>query len=415
MTRKRLRGLMAAGLIDSFGLALGWTVFSLYAVSSQGLGALGTYNAAMLVGVALSAPATAWLSRRLDGRRLLQSTAALEMVLRITMFILLLSDAPVALIATVVLVANVAAWSGYAGMRSEVVAADSRTAAITRYMVGIAAIEAVGTATAALLPVVGAKGTPSGRLLAVVVIVYGASLLPTFLVARRARVRRSSATRGVRSLGRPPAAFLGAGFMVMALASGPTLLSVGLALKLHGRLWVAAAAIAFTVGALAAPTLVRLMERLELPALTCWSLLGVGMVAGWIVAPWHPAGLLLAQCLSGLSLAALEGTMDARVARVGERSEVTARLAWTAAARALGGSVAVGMTPAVIGAASLATLSIVAGIVLVAVSLLRLVAPMLGRKLTTLARGPAGASRGVSSLRSTSPLQPGRFVQRDPG
>ena len=39
----------------------------------------------------------------------------------------------------------------------------------------------------------------------------------------------------------------------MALASGPTFLSVGLAVELHGRFWVAAAAVAFTVGSLAAP------------------------------------------------------------------------------------------------------------------------------------------------------------------
>jgi hypothetical protein len=47
---------------------------------------------------------------------------------------------------------NVVAWTGYAGMRAEVAAADPRGVAMTWYMVAVAAIEAAGTATAALLP-----------------------------------------------------------------------------------------------------------------------------------------------------------------------------------------------------------------------------------------------------------------------
>ena len=38
------------------------------------------------------------------------------------------------------------------------------------------------------------------------------------------------------------------------------------------------------------------------------------MVIGWVLAPAHVAGLLVAQFLSGLSLTAFEGVMDARVA-----------------------------------------------------------------------------------------------------
>ena len=52
----RLRRLIDTALVDSFGLSLGWTVFSLHVVRGHGLAGLGLCNAAMLVGVALSAP-----------------------------------------------------------------------------------------------------------------------------------------------------------------------------------------------------------------------------------------------------------------------------------------------------------------------------------------------------------------------
>ena len=369
--RSRLRALMAAGVVDSFGLSLGWTVFNLHAVTSQGLTAMGAYNAAMLGGVALSAPATAYLSTRLDGKGLLQSTAVVEAVLRTAMFLLLLEGAPIALTAAVVTLTNVVAWSGYAGMRAEVAAADSRASALTRYAVCIAAIEAIGAATAALLPV-GPAGTVTGGLLLAVVVFYGASLLPTFLIARGARVRRAAQLRGSGRLRRPPARALGTGFFVMMLASGPTLLSVGLAVQLHGRSWVAAAAVAFTAGTLAAPKLAAVMERLRLPTVTSWSLFGAGMVVGWIIAPWHAGGLLLAQGLAGLSMTAFEGTMDAKVASDASRGDVTAGLAWAAAARALGSSAAVGVAPAVIGATSVGTVSGTACFVLAIVALVPL-------------------------------------------
>ena len=69
--RRRLHGLLAAGLIDSAGLAFGWTVFILAVTARQGLAAAATYQAAMLVGVALSAPFTRWVTARVDRRALL--------------------------------------------------------------------------------------------------------------------------------------------------------------------------------------------------------------------------------------------------------------------------------------------------------------------------------------------------------
>ena len=61
-TRRRLPALMAAGLVDSFGLSLAWTVFILEVTRQHGLAGAGACNAAMLVGVALSAPVAARLA-----------------------------------------------------------------------------------------------------------------------------------------------------------------------------------------------------------------------------------------------------------------------------------------------------------------------------------------------------------------
>jgi hypothetical protein len=120
----RLRRLIATALVDSFGLSLGWTVFSLQVVRDHGLAGLGLCNAAMLCGVALSAPVAARLSTHLDGRALLRVTATTEAGLRIGTFVLLLAGAPLAVVAAAVAASNVVAWTGYAGMRAEVAAAD---------------------------------------------------------------------------------------------------------------------------------------------------------------------------------------------------------------------------------------------------------------------------------------------------
>src|SRR5829696_3801521 len=240
----RLRRLIATALVDSFGLSLGWTVFSLQITRGHGLAGLGLCNAAMLVGVALSAPAAARLSARLDGRELLRVTCVTEATLRIGTFALLLAGAPLAAVVVAVAASNVVAWTGYAGMRAEVSAADPRGSAMTWYMVAVAAIEAAGTVTAALLPT-GPGGLVSGGLLVAVVAGYGACLLPTWLVAGGALVARAAPlprTGGLRAVLRggrllpngPPNGLLAFGGVVMLLGSGPTLLAVGLAAQLHG-------------------------------------------------------------------------------------------------------------------------------------------------------------------------------------
>jgi hypothetical protein len=339
----RLRRLIATALVDSFGLSLGWTVFSLHVVRGHGLTGLGLCNAAMLVGVAMSAPVAARLSTRLDGRALLRVTCATESVLRIATFALLLAGAPLLLVAVAVAASNVVAWTGYAGMRAEVAAADPRGAAMTWYMVAVAAIEAAGTATAALLPT-GPTGLATGGLLVGVIACYGGVLVPTWLVAAGARVPRAlpvarSAPRLTHSVlsrvprwgsvadraeGRrrvstgplfgPLTGLLASGGLVMLLGSGPTLLAVGLAAQLHGTRWVAGSALAFAAGSLLAPFAVARLERHAVPPSVAWPALGVGMAAGWTFAAWHPLALLAAQLLSGMCMSALEGDMDARIA-----------------------------------------------------------------------------------------------------
>ena len=86
MIRGRAARLVGAGLVDSFGLSLGWTIFNLKAVEREGLVVVGGYNAALLVGIALSAPFTGWLSSRVGGRGLMQLTASVEAALRIGAF-----------------------------------------------------------------------------------------------------------------------------------------------------------------------------------------------------------------------------------------------------------------------------------------------------------------------------------------
>ena len=399
----RLRRLIATALVDSFGLSLGWTVFSLHVVRGHGLAGLGLCNAAMLVGVALSAPVATRLSTHLDGRALLRVTCVTESVLRVGSFALLLAGAPLLLVAVAVAASNVVAWTGYAGMRAEVAAADPRGAAMTWYMVAVAAIEAAGTATAALLPT-GPSGLVSGGLLTGVIACYGGGLLPTWLVAAGARVprarwrsvaqrperRRRISTAPYRS--GPLTGLLASGGLVMLLGSGPTLLAVGLAAELHGTRWVAGSALAFALGSLLAPFAVVRMERHAVPPSIAWPALGVGMALGWAFAAWHPFALLAAQLLSGMCMSALEGDMDARIAASDASPRgVTANLATAAALRAFGSAAAVALAPRVIAEAGIGWLGAA-----LATGLATLALGRLARRWT---RSAAGRVVGVATAR----------------
>src|SRR5690349_4867803 len=183
----RLRELVVSGVIDSFGMALGWTFVVLMATNRGGLAEAALYNAAMLVGVVLSAPVTGWLARHLNGRTLLRGAAGIEVLLRFGTLYGLIAGWPSWLVALLVVLQHVAAWVGFAGMRAEVSAVDASARSMTRYAVAIAGVEAAGTAIAALLPT-GTLGYPTGWLLIAVFAVYLGSLLPTVLIARRARI-----------------------------------------------------------------------------------------------------------------------------------------------------------------------------------------------------------------------------------
>jgi hypothetical protein len=375
----RLRELVVSGVADSFGMALGWTILILLAVSRGGLAEAALYNAAMLVGVVLSAPVTGWLARRFPGRTLLRGAAGIEILLRVGALAGLIAGLPSWLIAVAVTAMHVAAWVGFAAMRAEVAAVDARPRSMTRYALAIAAVEAAGTGLGALLPV-GTAGHPTGPTLIMIFIVYAGSLVPTIVSSRRARMTPRGVTRRVlparivgyavstpvfgragseratghrrRPARRSPVSprLLVAGGGIMLLASGPTLLAVPLTTELHGRQWVAGAALAFSIGCLLATVAVEAIGSMRLPAVLRWSLWGLAMLIGWLGAPLHVVSVLLAQFLAGVSQTAFEGDMDALVADEAPADGITTALAYSASVRAMGGAVAVKMLPMLITA-----------------------------------------------------------------
>ncbi|GAA2627831.1 hypothetical protein GCM10010399_69290 [Dactylosporangium fulvum] len=380
----RLRELLVSGVVDSFGLSLGWTLFNLVAADRGGLAMAGLFNAAMLTGVVLSAPVTGRLARRLNGRTLLVLAGCTEAALRVATLAALLAGADTWIVAAGVMIMHVAAYAGFAAMGAEAAAVDARPRAMTRYALSIAAVEAAGAGVAALLPL------HHGALVAVFC-VYGLSLVPTVLTARRARVLSAAAVPEAEGGARPtrvgrrreqaaarrslrlPVPVLTAGGLVTLLGSGPTLLSVALASELHGQAAVAGAAAAFSVGCLLSSPAVDAVARLRLSGAVTWPLWGVGMLIGWLLAPAHLAGLFLAQFLSGLSMTALEGMMDARMAREARPGTATTVLAWSASTRALGGAVAVRFLPAVVAAPAIGLASGAAAAVLALAALTALV------------------------------------------
>jgi hypothetical protein len=342
---------MASGLVDSFCLSMAWTVVVLEVTRQHGLPAAGACSTAMLLGVALSAPAATWMTHRLDGRRLLRVAGLAEAATRIGVFVLLATGASVWAIAACVTAMNVVAWTGYAGMRAEVAAVTHGAGGITWYATIVAAVEALGIAAGAFVPT-DASGRPSDMVLVAVAAVYVAALLPTLVVAGGSRVPRAVRTaRRAVTIGRPTAVTV-QGALLMLVASGPTLLAVALAAELHGRAAVGLAAVAFTVGSLLAPTVATYLDRHGRNGPSWWVLLALGMVAGWVLAPVSVAWLCVAQVLSGLGMTTLEGLLDTTAARRNPAT-VTATLARSTAARALGSSGGTAIFPLAVAAAGL--------------------------------------------------------------
>lgn len=385
--RRRLVSLMAAGLVDSFCLSMAWTVVVLEVTAAHGLLAAGLCSTAMLVGIALSAPAASWMARHMGGRHLLRTAAGVEAVLRLGVFVLLVVEAPLVLLAVCVTVMNVVAWTGYAGMRAEVAAASNGAVALTWYGTVVAAVEALGVAVGAFLPT-GGDGRTTGVVVVVVTVVYVGALLPTIVVAGGSRVpaagprfRRAAGVRHVVGLGAPrpprPTAATVHGSLLMMLASGPTLLAVPLAAEMHGRAAVGAAAVAFTLGSLVAPAAAARLESRDRNRPGWWVLLAVGMVLGWSLASMSLVWLCVAQVASGLCMTALEGLTDSRAAR-DLPGEVTAALARVTAGRALGASAGTALLPVAVAAL---TLSGAVGAVLAALGTVALLQRVAGRHL----------------------------------
>ena len=340
---RRLAALITAGLVDSLCLSVAWTVLVLRIADEHGLAAVGVVSAAMLVGVALSAPIAGRVAVQLDGRRLLRTAAGVEMVLRVGLALLVVSGAPVLVLALCTTAMNVSAWTGYAGMRAEVAAVRPGAAALTWYGTAIAAVEAAGVAVAAFLP----TGTRvEDTVFVAVVIAYVLGLLPTVVVAGASPVRRAARAAARTRLQAPPGlAVLGA--LLMLLGSAPTLLYVALAEEAHGRTAVAAAAVAFVAGSLLAGPAASALQRRRGPAGPRYALAAVGMVAGWVVAPVSVPLLCAAQVLSGLCMTLLEGLLDSTAA-AREPQRVTAALASVTAGRALGSAAGTAVLPLVV-------------------------------------------------------------------
>ncbi len=362
--RRRLVRLMGAGLVDSLCLSVAWTVLLLQVVTVYGLEAAGLCSAAMLMGVALSAPVAGWMASVLSGRRLLRVAAAAEGALRVSVFMLLFTDAPVWLLALCISTMNITAWTGYAGMRAEVAAVSSGAKALTWYGTIVAAVEAVGVALAAFLPT--RNGISPDSVLLAVMAVYLLALLPTVLIAAGSPVAAGGRHERGRQRRLVVSAPTLAGTTLMFLASAPTLLAVALAAELYGRAAVAPAAIAFTVGSLAAPALTGRVpaQRTDHPAL--WVACAFGMVVGWVLAPVHLAMLCVAQLMSGLFMTSLEGLLDASAAQR-HPGQVTGALARATAGRALGSAAGTALLPFLVLGVGLTATVTTLGVVLLAV------------------------------------------------
>ncbi len=353
VSTRRFRHLMLAGVSDSFCLSFGWTVIMIQLAESDGLGVAGLVSAAMLLGIALSAPVATFAAARMSGRRLLRSAASVEALLRVLMFACLVAQVATAVLVACVIVLNVIAWTGYAAMRAEVAAVSPGSGALTWYATSVAAIEAFAAAAAALMSAALDLDLPLAMV--VVVVVYVSGLIPTFIVARYSDVPRAERIGLSRdrttseALLTPPIIY---GALLMLISSSPTILAVGLATQLHGPSSVAVIAAAFTIGSLLAPLLSRWSQRNFIQGPRLWLLLAAGAVAGWILAPLNVMMMAAAQVASGLFMTSLEGLLDADTVRR-TRHGVTGALARGSATRAVGSAGSTAVLPLLVAGVGL--------------------------------------------------------------
>ncbi|MEE8600386.1 MFS transporter [Euzebya tangerina] len=405
---------LAAGLVDSLGLAIGWTTLSLHVVATKGLGALGLLNGAMFVGIIAAAPLTGVVSSRLDGRALLRWTAGVEALTRTLLFAAVIGGAPLVVILVCAGLSSVVAWIGFAGMRAEVGAAGDGARGLSLYTAGIAAAESGGAFLAAALPQVEGLGLtpgvgPWGWLGPGVLLVYSLSLVPTMVVASGARTPRQ---RRAPLGGVPHRRLLATGGLLAALATGPTLLAVGLAAVLHGQAAVGPALLAYTIGSLCGPVLAGQVSGRRQSPVVVWCGVAALMVVGWPLAGHSLAGLLLAQLLAGVGLSAFEGVMDADLAERTAPTAVTGVLAWSASARAAGSAVAVAGLPLVADGPAVGPLVGGAAVALLVIALIGLVR---NRVMTADVAAPAPWTLVLGSITSPELAElPERDVRLEP-
>jgi len=355
----RLPLLLAAGAVDSVGLAFGWTAFLLAVAERDGPDAAIAQYAAALVGVAVSGPVSARLARRLSPRDLLRLLAVGEGACRLGLFGLFLGHAPLPALAALVAVMNVLAWCGFAAMRTEVSRAQGPAVEgpdgaagrlLTLYAVAILSSEALAAALASVV----LSSAPPVPVLAAVATVYGMTLVPQWVVGTFAP-RERPATASGRVPWRLVAVPCGVGGVVFLLAAAPALAATVLAFERYGRAGVLVSAVSFAVGAAGAARVQAAVGRWRTTAGPAFAL-GAVMVGGWALSGTGLAGLAVAQVCAGVGQCALEGDLDARtVARTGPAASTSA-LALASSSRALGGALAVYLLPAATDAVPLPAL-----------------------------------------------------------
>ncbi len=347
--------LLASGIIDSTGLAFGWTVFLLVINERGGLHEASILAAAMLAGVALSAPFSAWLSPRLSPSRLLRALAVGEGLCRLALFGLLWLNPGPWVMVPVVTGMNVLAWTAFAAMRSQVSRSepsDGGGRSLTWYAVAIAGSEALAAGAASLL----LNRTPPTPVLVAVAVVYVLSLAPQWWVGEHAeRYRRPEVAAARRAAWTTLAGPCGLGAGVFLVAGAPALLATVLAFERYGSIGVVVSALSFAACSLGAARLQSVVGRWR-PGPLAVLVLGGLLVGGWSLSGRSLLGLAVAQGCAGLAQCTLEGELDTRVVRrLGDQAATTG-LALASSSRALGGALAVALLPVLLNHTSLAVI-----------------------------------------------------------
>ncbi len=397
-----LAHLIGAGLLDSTGLAFGWTIVMLVVAQQKGLAAAALMTSSSLVGMALAAPFSAWLSSRCSPRHLLQRLAVAEALTRASLFAIMAVGGAAEMMAPIVVLTNMIAWTAYAAMRAQVSQAGTSGdvsaagtvngandgAGLTWYAAAILASEAVAAGGASLLIV-----HPSPLVLLLVGAVYTCSLAPQWWVGAHADPEPPALARtvmGARTTLRLVISPVIVGALVYFLAAGPALMAAVLAFERYGAVGVMVAAVSFAVGSLGSARLQARVAGISSAGVAA-CLLAAAMIGCWTILSLGLPALAASMLCVGLTQCCIEGDLDARTLAClrAEPSSSATALAIASSSRAIGGAAAVAALPAVISAVSLPVAAASAGGVLLAAAAI----------LAGLARLPrAAASSTIATM-----------------